>query len=114
MYCLPFEAYNKRGTFVLTNHDERKVPLRELLLQGGPRDIPFAVLPELVHFRDIDDPHTRMRVSPYNLAASFGTGVELKRVVLQLTDDPVTPPLANWPQWLTVRHQNTVFRGYEK
>jgi hypothetical protein len=32
-----------------------------------------------------------MPVSPYDLAASFGPGVELKRVTLELTDDPITP-----------------------
>jgi hypothetical protein len=30
--------------------------------------------------------------TPDDLAASFGPGVQLKRVILQLTNDPITPP----------------------
>jgi hypothetical protein len=63
---------------------------------------------------DINDPNTLVPVSPNDLAASFGPGVELKRVILQLTDDPITPQPENWPKWLKVKHQNTEFRGYEK
>ncbi|TAI60520.1 hypothetical protein CWO89_40235 [Bradyrhizobium sp. Leo170] len=83
-----------------------------MLRQSGPRDVPFVILPKLVRFRDIT-PQTLVRVSPYDLAASFGPVVSLKRVVLQLTDDPITPPPNIWPQWLTIKHQNTVLRGYE-
>jgi len=100
MYCLPFEAYNKRGTFIVTDYDTRKVPLRELLQQSGPRDVPFEVLPELARYRVIEDWHTYKPISPYDLGASFGPGVELKRVILELTDDPVTPVPNMWPDWL--------------
>jgi hypothetical protein len=113
MYCLPFEAYGETGTGVATDYSKRKVPLDGLLRQSGPRNVPFAALPKLVRFRDINDPHTLTQLSPNDLAASFGPGAELKRVVLQLTDDPVTPPPKIWPQWLTIRRQNTEFRGYE-
>jgi hypothetical protein len=111
MGCLPFAAYHKPG--VSADFSQKKAALHELLRQSGPRDLPFAVLPELARFRDINDTHTLVWVSPYDLAKSFGPGIELKRVVLQLTDDPVTPPPGNWPQWLKVKNQNTVFRGYE-
>jgi hypothetical protein len=109
--CLPFAAYHKPG--VSADFSQRKAALHELLRQSGPRDVPFAVLPGLVRFRDINDPHTLMRISPFDLAGSFGRGVELKRVILQLTDDPVTPQPESWPQWLTIRRHNTEFRGYE-
>jgi hypothetical protein len=111
MGCLPFAAYHKPG--VNRDFSQRKAALNELLRQSGPRDVPFAVLPELVRFRDVNDPHTLVRLSPYDLATDLGVDVELKRVVLQLTDDPVTPPPGSWPQWLKVKNQNTVFRGYE-
>jgi hypothetical protein len=113
LYCLPFEAYGEPGTGVATDYSKRKTPLDELLLQSGPRNVPFAHLTKLVRFRDINDPRTTVDLSPNNLAAYFGPGVELKRVVLQLTDDPITPPPKIWPQWLTIRRQNTNFRGYE-
>jgi hypothetical protein len=74
--------------------------------------VPFAVLPRFGRFLDISNPLTLVPVSPYDLAASFG-GVELKRVVLQLTDDPITPPPENWPQWLKEKGQMAgKLRGY--
>jgi hypothetical protein len=111
--CLPFAAYFQPGTNIGSSYSQQKEALHQLLRQSGPRDVPFVILPELVRFREIDDPHTLVRVSPYDLAASFGPEVKLKRVILQLTDDPVTPPPKNWPQWLNVRRQNVEFRGYE-
>jgi hypothetical protein len=113
LYCLPFEAYGKPGTGVATHYSKRKNALDELLLQSGPRNVPFIHLTKLVRFRDINYPRTIVDLSPNNLTAFFGPGVELKRVVLQLTDDPITPPPKIWPQWLTIRRQNTNFRGYE-
>jgi len=113
MYCLPFEAYGKRGTAVATQYYNRKAPLEALLRQSGPREVPFAALPKLVGFRSGDDPRLLVQVSPNDLAATFGPGVELKRVVLQLTDEPITSPPKIWPQWLTIKHHNTAFRGYE-
>jgi hypothetical protein len=111
--CLAFAAYDKPGTDLGVAYSQQKVALNELLRQSGPRDVPFIVLPEFVRFRDIDDPHTLVSLPPTGLAASFGAGIELKRVTLRLTDDAVTPAPDNWPQWLKVKNQNTTFRGYE-
>jgi hypothetical protein len=110
---LPFAAYGKPGTGINTAHEKRKAALEELLHKNGPRDVPFAVLPRFGRFLDINDPLTLVPVSPYDLAASFGPGVELKRATLQLTDDPVTPPPENWPQWLKEKGQmRGKLRGY--
>jgi hypothetical protein len=112
--CMPFVAYKLTGLIISSSssfHSERKAALAELLRQSGSREVPFAYLPTLLRVRDINDlpmhasrfgnpPHHLVGVSPYDLAASFGPGVELKRVVLQLIDDPVTPPPEIWPQWL--------------
>jgi len=49
-----------------------------------------SAYPMLVTFGDIDDPTSVERVDPDDLAASFGEGVKLKRITVQLTDDPVT------------------------
>jgi hypothetical protein len=114
MYCLPFEAYGDRGTSVTAHYDDRKAPLEALLRKSGPRDVPFAVLPKLARFRSGDDPRLLIHVSPSNLAATFGPGVKLKRVVLQLTDDPITmtpeilpPPLMDKKQHVELwGHQN--------
>ncbi len=62
------------------------------------RDMPAR--PMLVRFRDITDPTTVERVDPDDLAASFGEGIKLKRVTVQLTDDPVTKGIIKELPWL--------------
>jgi hypothetical protein len=99
--------------FLDTAGNKRKAALDELLHKSGPRDVPFAVLPRFGRFLDINDPLLLVPVPPYDLAASFGSGVELKRVILQLTDERVTPPPENWPQWLKEKGQmRGKLRGY--
>jgi hypothetical protein len=56
--------------------------------------------PMLVRFRDINDPTTVERVDPDNLTASFGEGTKLRRVTVQLTDDPVTTGIEKRLGWL--------------
>ncbi|HEY1748499.1 MAG TPA: hypothetical protein VGG11_17255 [Xanthobacteraceae bacterium] len=107
--CLPFVAYDKPGTTVVNRpFSERKAELTELLRQGGPRDVPFVLLPKMAQFQDANDPNKLVPVPPDDLTASFGPGVRLKRVILQLTDDPVTPRPQTWPQWLTESGQTYV------
>ena len=96
--CLPFAAYNKSG--VWSNAGDEKSRLDELLRQSGPHDVPIAMLPKFARFRDINEPLSSMSVAPENLSASLGPGVELSRVTLQITDDPVTPQPTIWPKWL--------------
>ena len=57
-------------------------------------------LPMLVRFADIADPKTVERVDPENLAASFGAGYALQRVVVEETDDPVTSGIEKRLRWL--------------
>ena len=118
MWCLPFAAYGEPGTGVATGvgpaFSKQKAALTELLRKSGPRDVSFVVLPRLGRFLNINDPLTLVPVSPYDLAASFGPGVELKRVILQLTDDPVTRPPEIWPQWLKEKGQmRGKLKGYQ-
>jgi hypothetical protein len=96
--CLPFAAYDKSG--LRNNPTEVKASLDELLRQSGPRDVPFAMLPKFARFLDINDPLTLAPVALEDFATKIGSGVQLKRVVLQLTRDPVTPAPEVWPQWL--------------
>ena len=49
-----------------------------------------GTLPRLVTFADISDPATVALVDPENLAASFGPGVRLASVTLEVTEEPVT------------------------
>ena len=46
--------------------------------------------PMLVRFRDSKDPTTVELVDPAELAATFGPAVKLKRITVQITDEPVT------------------------
>lgn len=46
--------------------------------------------PMLVRFRDIADPKSVEKVDPDALDKSFGKGVKLRQITVQLTDDPVT------------------------
>jgi hypothetical protein len=69
--------------------------------QGHLRDDPAR--PMLVRFRDIIDPTTVERVDPDDLAASFGEGVKLRRITIQLTDDPITTGIIRTLPWL--KHQ---------
>jgi hypothetical protein len=43
-----------------------------------------------VTFGDIKDPTSVARVDPDDLAASFGAGVKLKAITVEITDDAVT------------------------
>ncbi len=56
--------------------------------------------PQLVTFADIGDPKTVTRVDPDNLAASFGPGVKLRRITVQITEDPVTTGIEKRLGWL--------------
>ena len=53
-------------------------------------DIPRSHYPLLVAFMDINDPNSVREIDPDNLAATFGPGVSLKRITLEITDEPVT------------------------
>jgi hypothetical protein len=51
------------------------------------RDLSPDQYPLLVTFADIHDPTTVRRVDPGNLAATFGPGVSLKGITLEVTDE---------------------------
>jgi hypothetical protein len=73
----------------LTTVEERGEQL-EKGFHGEVRDLPRQNYPLLVTFTDINDPKTVQKVDPDNLAATFGPGVSLKRMTLEITDEPVT------------------------
>jgi hypothetical protein len=63
-------------------------------------DVPFKDLPMLVRFRDIHDPTSVERVDPHDLAASFGTGVKLDGMSVEITDASVTKGIEPLLPWL--------------
>ena len=56
--------------------------------------------PLLVRFRDLSSPASVATVDPAALAASFGPGVRLRRIVVQVTDERVTEGIENRLPWL--------------
>ena len=67
--------------------------------------------PRLVTFRDLNDPTTVEQVDPANLAASFGVGVKLARVTIELTDAQVTTGIEQWLPWLSQSRASGMLDG---
>lgn len=57
-------------------------------LKAGPS--PVKHIPTMVTFKDIKDPKSVTEFSRDDLSATFGTGVELKGVNIEMTDEPIT------------------------
>lgn len=65
-----------------------------------PPTDPAIDYPLLVTFGNIADPKTVAKVDPNDLAASFGPGVRLRRITVQMTDAPVTTGIEKRLGWL--------------
>ena len=95
-------AYGLRGAVenlkdVRTGADRavHAVP-RSYKLQGEDVDN----YPYFVRFRDLRDPKTVEQVDPGDLAKSFGPGVKLKALTVQVTDEPLTRGIETRLGWL--------------
>lgn len=67
----------------------------------SPAEVAVDDYPLLVTFRDIADPASVEQVDPADLASSFGPGVRLKRITVEITDDPVTTGIEKRLGWLS-------------
>ena len=67
----------------------------------GPITLPQQLYPVFLRFRDIKDRSTVERVDPDNLTKSFGPGVRLVRVTIEITDEPVTQGIRKVLPWLS-------------
>ncbi|MBJ7440745.1 MAG: hypothetical protein JHD35_17200 [Sphingopyxis sp.] len=56
--------------------------------------------PMLVTFGDINDPTTVMSINPDDLVSHFGTGVKIRRITVQVTQDPITSELRSRLAWI--------------
>ena len=61
---------------------------------------PMVQYPMLVRFRELDRPETLEAVAPDALDRAFGAGVKLKRISIQITNDPVTVGIKKRLPWL--------------
>ncbi|MEP5936912.1 MAG: hypothetical protein ABJ239_01165 [Erythrobacter sp.] len=66
--------------------------------------------PMLVTFGDLTDPTTVKGVDPDDLAESFGDGVSLRRITVQITDDPVTASIEDQLGWLPEHTGTLLYR----
>jgi hypothetical protein len=67
--------------------------------------------PMLVTFGDMADPKSVARVDPDNLAATFGPGVRLRRIMVAVTDEPVTTGIEKRLGWLLDLHGSYIDRS---
>jgi hypothetical protein len=104
-YEAPFPREKFPGKFERggSADDEYVDYLDELNRQKPKGDVPLKYLPMLVRFRDPQDPASVERVDPADLAASFGPGVKLDRMSIEITDAPVTKGIEAVLPWLTTR-----------
>ena len=70
-------------------------------LKSGPVTLSAPNIPTLVTFKDIKDPKTVTAVNKLNLAATFGAGVTLKDVTIEMTDEPLTERISDYLEWLS-------------
>jgi hypothetical protein len=101
----PFPREKFPGKFERSGsaNDEYADYLDELNREKPKGDTPFQYLPMLVRFRDLHDPASVERVDPADLAASFGAGVKLDRMSIEITDAPVTKGIEAVLPWLASR-----------
>jgi hypothetical protein len=92
------EKFEEKFDNVLLIEGERELPRHWPPFAGG---LILSGYPMLLRFADIADPKTVEKVDPDNFAATFGKGVKLRRVTVQLTDDPVTKGIEKRLGWLT-------------
>lgn len=74
------------------------MPATETVLGNGGATV--SALPLLVTFRNIRDPKSVERVDPEALDASFGPGVRLRRITVEITGDVVTRDIDRRLGWL--------------
>lgn len=98
---------NLIGRTLYPNGRSKGDPLRKM--GDPPIEMPLVAakampnepgIPMLVTFRDIADPRSVEKVDPSNLAASFGDGISLKRITVEVTEDPVTTGIEKRLGWL--------------
>ena len=76
-----------------------EIVLPRMFPRYGPIDERSAY-PMFVTFGDISDPTSVKSVDPDDLAATFGEGISMKRMVVQITDDPVTNDIEDRLIWI--------------
>lgn len=69
-------------------------------ITGQKKTLDQSQYPTLVTFTDTKDPKSVTQVDANNLAATFGTGVKLKDITIEMTDEDVTWEVDKYLVWL--------------
>lgn len=80
-----------------------RVPLPRIRKLGASEEMDHT--PYLVRFRDKRDPTTVEKVDPDDLSKSFGEGVKLKGLFVEITDEPVSMGIERRLPWLLNTNQ---------
>jgi len=94
----PYEALKPsryRGEYALIERT------KELKRMRGAGVLPKQSYPLLITFDDLVDPMSVKRVDPADLANIFGPGVNLRRIEIEMVDEPVTFELGDRLPWLS-------------
>ena len=87
------------------------IPMRRYLELGtGGEGRRMSGYPMLVRFADLSRPESVERVDPDDLASTFGPGVSLRSITIQITGEPVTSGIKQMLPWLANRI-GTIPRG---
>ncbi len=114
---LPFEPFTSH----FRGNDTAVDVVRSLKSEKPSIRLSSDQLPILVTFSNLDNPLSVRRINPENFAATFGAGVRLQRVTLEITEEPVTagqveavlPWLESvWPNMLDGRRNQTAKATY--
>lgn len=72
-----------------------------------------SAYPMMVVFGDLTDPTSVTKVDPDDLASKFGEGVRLKRITVELTDDPVTTGIEQRLKWMSEYPEPSLKPGHD-
>ena len=97
----PRQKFSRKYDPGRSPNDEYADYFDELNKQKPRRDVPFKSLPMFVRFHD---PASVERVDPSDLAASFGAGVKLEGMSVEISDAPVSKRIELVVLWLAPLH----------
>ena len=103
-------AYNQILPESVTKNTDWRVFHDAIKSQTIAADVPPEYYPIFVRFNEIKNPASIVRVDPARLDDGFGSGVRLKRVFVQITDDPVTVGIERRFEWWA-RYKDLHFDG---
>jgi len=96
------ERHQLNGAISKMVGQQKEVPCARLTGEAGDR-LPLSFCPFLVRFRNPRDPGSVEQVDIANLSSSFGPGVRMKTLLVQITDADVTTGIEARLPWLAAQ-----------